>query len=129
MRRLVSFSTLLVFTVLLLPSCSVNSYTGSITVSNETNLDCSNVKVGTVNVGLVGRGQTTTIYFSQAATGAIITATGFVPFPTTLSGKIDLNLDFQYYMYLQKGTDGKYYYTMSGERIEATSGSDIADMQ
>ena len=95
-----------------------------------TTFDCTSVKVGNVNVGFVGKGQTTTVYFSTAESSAIVTATGFDPSPTTLAGKIDLNLNFQYLMYLQKNNaTGKYYYTMTGYRIENNGGSDIANLQ
>jgi hypothetical protein len=119
MRKLISFLALTVLVVLALTSCAVNSYTGSISVINQTTFDCTSAKVGNVNIGFVGKGQTVTVYFSQAATGAIVTATGFDPSPSTLAGKIDLNLNFQYVMQLQKdNTTGKYIYYMNGWRIE-----------
>ena len=61
---------------------------GSITATNNSDsFDALNVSAGNVYIGFVGKGQTVTVYFANAQSGALISALNFASGPG-MNGKI-----------------------------------------
>ena len=104
-----------ILSIILLCSCSVNNFTGSITAQNSSNIDAYNVKVGNVFIGFVGKGQTTTVYFYTAQNDVFITATGFSA-PSQARGTIDLKLNYQYSLNLELN-NSRYVFDCLGSPV------------
>src|SRR5271157_3496723 len=106
-------ATLFIFT-----SCAVSQTMGSITATNNSDsLDALNVSVGSVYIGYVGKGQTVTVYFIIPQSSALISAVNFASGPG-MNGKIDLKLDYQYYLTFGKSqTDNKNEFLIYGVKL------------
>ena len=83
-----------------------------------------NVSAGNVYIGFVGKGQTVTVYFTVAQSSALVSAANFASGPG-MNGKIDLKLDYQYYLTFGKNpTDNKNEFAIYGVKL---GGSDTAE--
>lgn len=108
------FTTALIVTLFAaLFGCTVDSYTGSITVYNKSDKDSNAVKVGSHNFGTVKQGQIKTIYFRIAEKEVVVKAEGFDPV-SSKEGKINLVFNTIYSLELTKSYD-KYLFNISGE--------------
>jgi hypothetical protein len=119
MKRFIVFFAIMALIIAML-GCAVNATTGSITVLNQTNTDASNVKVGSVSIGFVGKGQTTTIFFYKSEDSAQVSADGFVPNFASNTGKIKLKLNYSYSLSLYKSGAGANIYYISGYNTSGT---------
>ena len=135
MKKIIVLSMFMATLFMVLSSCAVNSSTGSITVINTTGTDASNVKVGDVYIGFVGKGQTSTVYFTSAKDDSQLVCDGFSfgkkqvgSYPNytyeDYKGTINLKLNFQYSMMLYNLTStstsnpsGKYA-GISGTKLD-----------
>lgn len=107
MKKRLSLVLLLSALTLLVSSCYVNENMGAITIQNRTNITVNNIKVGKVSFGLLGFGQTRTIYFSGEENDAVIDITGFSP-PKGYNGTIDLKKNYHYNCELIVDSEGVY---------------------
>ena len=112
---------MLLLSFLLIFGCSVNSNMGSISIINSSDKDALNVKIGNVNMGLVGKGVATTVYFYGNQNEAQINVDDFTPYQSNLKGIIDLKTNSMYYFNLYI-LNNKYVYYCSG----AEQGKDSA---
>jgi hypothetical protein len=125
MKNILRFILLLTI-ILAIAGCSVNSSTGSITSKNSSDIDATNLKVGKVYIGFVGKGQTVTTYFFTAETAAPISAGGFTT-PSGFNGTVDLILNYQYNLDLSKsGTT--YSFTCMGLPVGDSSSIKQSDI-
>lgn len=107
---------LTIFTIIsIFNSCAVDSYTGSITVYNKSDINCDSVQVGNVKIGEVRKGKIITVYFREREIGAKILADGFDA-PEDHKGKIDLLLNNSYSLELLL-TNNEYLYNIYSEDI------------
>lgn len=114
-------STIIVALAALLFSCTVDSYTGSVTVYNKSDKDCALVKVGSLNFGKMRKGEIKTLYFKIAEKNIQVSADGFSPV-SQKEGKINLVFNTIYTMELSKDY-GEYSFNISGESAdEETAG-------
>ena len=115
MKKIIALLAVLVLLFAFFGGCAVNSTTGGITVKNNATKDASNVKVGTVNIGYIGAGQTTTVYFYSNEDSAVVSASGF-DLPAGNSGKINLKINYSYLLLLYQNSTGNYI-SMSGSKL------------
>lgn len=99
--------------LLALSGCSVDSYTGSITVINNSDKGADIVVIGNYIVGPLSPGGDGTIYYKIIHESAKIKVDGFIP-PPGFSGAIDLRLNYSYLLTLYKD-NGSYYFFMTAE--------------
>lgn len=112
MKRYIVCSFIIVL-FLVTGSCAVDSYTGSITVINNSDKLADKVTVGNYAVGSLPSGGTMTIYFKFMHESAKIDVDGFIP-PPGYSGAIDLRLNYSYLVTLFK-ENGNYYFEAVAE--------------
>lgn len=105
-KRLPTIIILSILT-LIISSCYVNEHMGAITIQNRTNATASNIKIGKVNFGLLGFGQTRTVYFSAEENDAVIDIAGFLPHDG-YNGTIDLKKNYHYNCELIIDSKGVY---------------------
>lgn len=98
---------------IILFGCTVDSYTGSVTVYNKSDKDSTSVKVGSLDFGNVKQGQIKTIYFKVAEKEVVVKAEGFEAV-SGKEGKINLVFNTIYSLELTKSYD-KYLFNISGE--------------
>ena len=116
MKKIIALLAVLVLLFAFFGGCAVNSTTGAITVTNSSTKAISDLKIGTVNVGYIGSGSTSTVYFTSDQSSAQITATGFSPSQSSQSGKINLKVNY-YYSFSFYQTSAGYYYNGSGSKL------------
>ena len=123
MKKIIAILAVLVVLFAFFGGCAVNSTTGGITVVNQTDKDAANVKVGTVFIGFVGKGTSTTVYFTKEESTAQVNADGFSAAPSTKKGTIDLKFNYSYTLNLTySGAGGyEYYYGITGTKLGAKS--------
>jgi hypothetical protein len=88
-NKFIFFSLILVLLFSFL-ACYANSTTGLIVVTNTSDVDAKNVKVGNNIIGTVGRGQEVNFYYVIEQTNSAISADGFTRNNNLLNGTIDL---------------------------------------
>jgi hypothetical protein len=92
------FYALIIIVILsfIMIGCAVNSTTGAITVTNISDKDGTNIKVGNVYIGTVAKGSVMTVYFFSSQNDAVINVDGFSPNQSSLKGTIDLKTSYNY---------------------------------
>lgn len=103
----------LLFSILLTiaGSCSVNPYTSLIVVTNKTNQESGEIKIGSLYLGKVYPGGTLQYYFFIEDRNASIDVGYFQP-PPGYNGRVDLTPGYIYKMELRK-VQGEYEYTIT----------------
>jgi hypothetical protein len=130
MKRFIVFFAIMALIIAMF-GCAVNSTTGGITVLNKTSAAVNNVKVGTVNIGYIAAGATSTVYFTTLATAAQISADGFTASGApTSKGTIDLKLNYLYALNLTINNTGNVF-AMNGYKVggKTTDSDYMIDMQ
>ena len=90
-----------------------------IAVSNTSDVDAKNVKVGNNTIGTVGRGQVVNFYYVVEQTAASISADGFVKNNQLLNGTIDLKYNHVISVRLYKnGTS--LFFDATGTKVGGT---------
>jgi hypothetical protein len=107
------FFLVIVVIIFIILGCAANSTTGSIVVVNTSDKDCPNVKIGDVNCGFVGKGQTVTYYYFTEQTNAKISTEGFTA-PPGYAGTIDLKFNYILNAVLMKSS---YNYNVSATKV------------
>jgi hypothetical protein len=111
------FGLLSIFAVILsLAGCAANSTSGSITVQNKTTTAVQNAKVGSVTIGYLAAGATTTVYFYTEESGAQVSADSFSSFDKAYTGTIDLKFGYLYTLSFFNNNLGSVYY-ISGAKV------------
>jgi hypothetical protein len=119
---------LLAFSII---GCAANSTTGVITVSNRSDIDAKNVKVGTNSIGFVGVGQVVNFYYVTEQTAATISADGFT-FPVqvpALKGTIDLKFNYITAVTLSKNANNILVFNATASKVGSTNAADNIDMK
>lgn len=105
--------------MLAMAGCAVNANTGAIVVRNDSDKAVNGLKVGTVNIGHVASGGSTTVYFFTEEDSAEVIADGFEVYSIGVTNKINLKKNYMYSLRLyQSSTDSsKYQFSIVGTEI------------
>jgi hypothetical protein len=97
---------------------------------NRTDKDSTDVKIGSIYSGHLGKGQTTTFYFIKEQKDAQVYVDGFISNVITARGIINIKCGYSYILTLYKLSDNEYRYTFNGQKISADNSSiNIEDLR